>query len=98
LNAGAFSRRSTFSTAQRLRYLERTFGSHPTNPGGISTASKELKNMTHKIAIITGGTPGAIQADFSGGMVRDYPEINKRMAEMTTLGRAGVPDEIGPIA
>ena len=41
--------------------------------------------------------PGAIQTDFSGGMVRDNPEINKRVAEMTALGRAGVPDDIGPM-
>jgi len=40
---------------------------------------------------------GAIQTDFSGGMVRDNPEINKRVAEMTALGRAGVPDDIGPM-
>jgi NAD(P)-dependent dehydrogenase (short-subunit alcohol dehydrogenase family) len=30
-------------------------------------------------------------------MVRDNPEINKRVAEMTALGRAGVPDDIGPM-
>jgi NAD(P)-dependent dehydrogenase (short-subunit alcohol dehydrogenase family) len=41
--------------------------------------------------------PGAIQTDFSGGMVRDNPEINKRVAEWTALGRAGVPDDIGPM-
>jgi NAD(P)-dependent dehydrogenase (short-subunit alcohol dehydrogenase family) len=41
--------------------------------------------------------PGAIQTDFSGGMVRDNPEINKRVAEMTALGRAGVPEDIGPM-
>jgi len=41
--------------------------------------------------------PGAIQTDFSDGMVRDNPEINKRVAEMTALGRAGVPDDIGPM-
>ena len=41
--------------------------------------------------------PGAIQTDFSGGMVRDNPEINQRVAEMTALGRAGVPDDIGPM-
>jgi NAD(P)-dependent dehydrogenase (short-subunit alcohol dehydrogenase family) len=41
--------------------------------------------------------PGSIQTDFSGGMVRDNPEINKRVAEMTALGRAGVPDDIGPM-
>ena len=39
--------------------------------------------------------PGAIATDFSGGMVRDNPEVNKRVAEMTALGRAGVPDDVG---
>ena len=41
--------------------------------------------------------PGAIQTDFSGGMVRDNPAINKMVADMTALGRAGVPDDIGPM-
>jgi len=41
--------------------------------------------------------PGAIQTDFSGGMVRDNPEVNRRVSEMTALGRAGVPDDIGPM-
>lgn len=41
--------------------------------------------------------PGAIETDFSGGMVRDNPEYNKRVAAMTALGRAGVPDDIGPM-
>ncbi|MCT9123777.1 SDR family NAD(P)-dependent oxidoreductase [Cupriavidus gilardii] len=41
--------------------------------------------------------PGAIETDFGGGAVRDNPEINKLFAEMTALGRAGVPDDIGPM-
>ena len=41
--------------------------------------------------------PGAIATDFSGGLVRDNPEINKRVAEMTALERVGVPDDIGPM-
>jgi NAD(P)-dependent dehydrogenase (short-subunit alcohol dehydrogenase family) len=41
--------------------------------------------------------PGAIQTDFSGGMVRDNPEVNKRVAEVTALGRPGVPEDIGPM-
>lgn len=41
--------------------------------------------------------PGAIATDFSGGMVRDNPEVNKRVAEMTALGRAGEADDIGPM-
>lgn len=41
--------------------------------------------------------PGAIETDFSGGMVRDNPEMNKRVADMTALGRVGLPDDIGPM-
>ncbi|WP_109487161.1 SDR family NAD(P)-dependent oxidoreductase [Occallatibacter savannae] len=41
--------------------------------------------------------PGAIETDFSGGMVRDNPEMNKRVADMTALGRPGVADDIGPM-
>ena len=41
--------------------------------------------------------PGAVETDFSGGMVRDNPEINRRIAEATALGRPGVPDDIGPM-
>jgi NAD(P)-dependent dehydrogenase (short-subunit alcohol dehydrogenase family) len=39
--------------------------------------------------------PGAIATDFSGGMVRDNPEVNHRVTEMKALGRVGEPDDIG---
>lgn len=39
--------------------------------------------------------PGAIATDFSGGMVRDNPEINKQVGAMTALGRVGLPDDVG---
>ena len=41
--------------------------------------------------------PGAIETDFGGGAVRDNPEVNKIFANVTALGRAGVPDDIGPM-
>ena len=41
--------------------------------------------------------PGAIQTDFSGGMVRDNPEVNKQIGAITALGRPGLPDDIGPM-
>ena len=41
--------------------------------------------------------PGAIETDFSGGMLRDNPEINKHVAGMTAMGRVGLPDDIGPM-
>jgi NAD(P)-dependent dehydrogenase (short-subunit alcohol dehydrogenase family) len=39
--------------------------------------------------------PGAVQTDFSGGMVRDNPEVNKMVSAATALGRPGVPDDLG---
>ena len=39
--------------------------------------------------------PGAVETDFSGGAVRDNPEINGMVASMTALGRPGRADDIG---
>ncbi|MDY7560697.1 SDR family oxidoreductase [Pseudomonas sp. 10B1] len=41
--------------------------------------------------------PGAIATDFSGGIVRDNPEVNKAVASHTALGRAGEPQDVGPV-
>jgi NAD(P)-dependent dehydrogenase (short-subunit alcohol dehydrogenase family) len=41
--------------------------------------------------------PGAIETDFSGGRVRDNPDMNRMVASFTALGRAGLPDDIGPM-
>ncbi|RAI40823.1 SDR family NAD(P)-dependent oxidoreductase [Rhodoplanes roseus] len=41
--------------------------------------------------------PGAIETDFGGGAVRDDPDVNRIFADITALGRAGVPDDIGPM-
>jgi NAD(P)-dependent dehydrogenase (short-subunit alcohol dehydrogenase family) len=42
--------------------------------------------------------PGAIATDFSGGTVRDNPQVNKAVADQTALGRAGVPEDVGPVS
>jgi NAD(P)-dependent dehydrogenase (short-subunit alcohol dehydrogenase family) len=39
--------------------------------------------------------PGATATDFAGGILRT-PEYSKRIASVTAMGRAGVPDDIGP--
>lgn len=41
--------------------------------------------------------PGAIATDFGGGVTRDNPEVNARIASITTLGRVGQPDDIGSV-
>lgn len=41
--------------------------------------------------------PGAIATDFSGGVVRDNPEVALAISGMTALGRPGQPEDIGPM-
>lgn len=41
--------------------------------------------------------PGAIETDFFGGAVRDTPDFNSYFADITALGRVGLPDDIGPM-
>lgn len=41
--------------------------------------------------------PGAIETDFSGGVVRDNKELNQMISSMTPLGRVGKPDDIGGV-
>ena len=41
--------------------------------------------------------PGAIATDFNGGRVRDDENLNRMVGSLTALGRAGVPDDIGPM-
>lgn len=39
--------------------------------------------------------PGAIETDFGGGLVRDNADVNAQFAQMTALGRVGLPDDVG---
>ena len=54
--------------------------------------AKELGARSIAVNILA---PGAIETDFSGGAVRDNPELNTLVANNTALGRAGLPDDIG---
>ncbi len=56
--------------------------------------AKELGSRRITVNVVA---PGAVQTDFSGGMVRDNPNINRRIADATALGRPGLPDDIGPM-
>jgi len=66
--------------------------------GAIEVFSRYLaKELGPRRIAVNTVAPGAIATDFSGGMVRDNAEINKRVADMTALGRVGLPDDIGPM-
>jgi NAD(P)-dependent dehydrogenase (short-subunit alcohol dehydrogenase family) len=66
--------------------------------GAIEVLTKYMaKELGPRRITVNVVAPGAIATDFSGGMVRDNPEINKRVADATALGRVGLPDDIGPM-
>ena len=64
--------------------------------GGVHALVKNLaiELAPYKIRV-NAIAPGAIATDFGHGAVRDNPDINKRVASMTALGRVGQPDDIG---
>ncbi|HEY9603187.1 MAG TPA: SDR family oxidoreductase [Allocoleopsis sp.] len=64
--------------------------------GAIEVLTRYLaKELGHRQITVNAVAPGAIATDFSGGIVRDNPEINKLIASQTALGRVGEPDDIG---
>jgi NAD(P)-dependent dehydrogenase (short-subunit alcohol dehydrogenase family) len=62
----------------------------------VLTRSMALELGPRKIAVNT-VAPGAVATDFSGGVVRDNPKVNKQIAEKTALGRVGLPEDLGPM-
>lgn len=56
--------------------------------------AKELGSRGIRVNAIA---PGAIETDFGGGAVRDNKELNQMIGNMTALGRAGKPDDIGAV-
>jgi NAD(P)-dependent dehydrogenase (short-subunit alcohol dehydrogenase family) len=66
--------------------------------GAIEVLTRYLaKELGPRRIAVNTVAPGAIATDFSGGMVRDNPAVNKQVADMTALGRTGLPDDIGPM-
>jgi NAD(P)-dependent dehydrogenase (short-subunit alcohol dehydrogenase family) len=66
--------------------------------GAIEVLTRYLaKELGARGITVNTVAPGAIATDFSGGMVRDNPEVHQRVAAMTALGRVGLPEDIGPM-
>ena len=66
--------------------------------GAIEVLTRYLaKELGPRRITVNTVAPGAIQTDFSGGIVRDNPAVNKMVSDATALGRPGVPDDIGPM-
>lgn len=74
------------------------FSAYSAAKGAVETLTvymaKELGSRGITVNVVA---PGAIETDFLGGAVRDTPDYNQAFANMTALGRVGVPDDIGPM-
>ncbi|MEC0184641.1 SDR family oxidoreductase [Paenibacillus peoriae] len=71
-------------------------GAYASMKGAIEILTRYMAKElgTRGIAVNT-IAPGAIATDFSGGALRDNPEVNKYVASTTALGRVGQPDDVG---
>jgi NAD(P)-dependent dehydrogenase (short-subunit alcohol dehydrogenase family) len=72
------------------------YSAYATMKGGIEVLTRYLaKELGPRGISVNTVAPGAIETDFSGGGLRDNPQINSFVASNTALGRAGLPDDIG---
>jgi len=66
--------------------------------GAVEVLSRHLaKELGPRRIAVNVVAPGPVETDFSGGIVRDNPTVNKMIADNTALGRAGLPSDLGPM-
>lgn len=69
---------------------------YATMKGGVEVLTRYLaKELGPRQIRVNAIAPGAIATDFSGGVVRDNPQVHAFVASNTALGRVGQPDDIG---
>lgn len=85
------------STA-RTRLMSRGGAAYGSIKGAVEVLTRYMaKELGPRRIAVNVVAPGATETDFSGGIVRDNPTVNKMVADNTALGRAGVPDDVGPM-
>ena len=69
---------------------------YATMKGGVEVLTRYLaRELGPRHIRVNAIAPGAIATDFSGGVVRDNPQVHAFVATNTALGRVGQPDDIG---
>jgi NAD(P)-dependent dehydrogenase (short-subunit alcohol dehydrogenase family) len=81
----------------RTRLSSRGGAAYASMKGAIDVLSRHMATELGPRGITVNViAPGAVATDFSGGIVRDNPEVNKLVANHTALGRVAGRDDIGP--
>ena len=74
------------------------FAAYAAMKGAVEVLTNYLaKELGARGIAVNTVAPGAIETDFGGGAVRDTPAMNQHIAQITALGRVGLPDDIGPM-
>ena len=83
-------------TNDLARFTYPGYAAYASAKGAIEVLTRYLaKELGHRQIAVNTIAPGAIATDFSGGAVRDNPDINGFIVSQTALGRVGEPDDIG---
>ena len=81
----------------RTRLSSRGGAAYASMKGAVDVLSRHMATeLGPRRITVNVIAPGAVATDFSGGIVRDNPQVNKLVADHTALGRVAGPDDIGP--
>lgn len=80
------------------RFTYTGYDAYATMKGGVETLTKyQAKFLGERKIRVNVVAPGAIETDFGGGAVRDNQELKDYLSSLTSLGRVGLPDDIGTV-
>jgi NAD(P)-dependent dehydrogenase (short-subunit alcohol dehydrogenase family) len=80
------------------RFSRPGYSAYASMKGAIEVLTRYLaKEFGPRGISVNALAPGAIETDFGGGAIRDNKDLNKQIAEVTALGRVGLPDDIGGV-
>jgi NAD(P)-dependent dehydrogenase (short-subunit alcohol dehydrogenase family) len=78
------------------RFVLPGYSAYAAMKGAVEVLTRYLaKELGARQIAVNTVAPGAIETDFTGGVVRDNREVNQFIASQTALGRVGRPDDIG---